>query len=48
MVKPALLHGSKKVPCHSRENGNLENHSHPEFISGSFSIDAEQVQHDKD
>ncbi|WP_342270550.1 hypothetical protein [Rickettsia endosymbiont of Orchestes rusci] len=38
----ALLHGSKKVPyVILAKGGNLENNSHPEFISGYLELDAE-------
>ncbi|MFY9589457.1 MFS transporter [Rickettsia endosymbiont of Halotydeus destructor] len=33
--------------CHPREDGNPENNSHPEFISGSINKMLKQVQHDK-
>ncbi|WP_341789387.1 hypothetical protein [Rickettsia endosymbiont of Polydrusus tereticollis] len=36
------MHDSVKVAiCHSREGGNPENYSHPEFISVSTKKDAE-------
>ncbi|WP_341793621.1 MULTISPECIES: hypothetical protein [unclassified Rickettsia] len=36
------MHGSKKVPyVILAKGGNLENNSHPEFISGSITGDAE-------
>ncbi|WP_342269559.1 hypothetical protein [Rickettsia endosymbiont of Orchestes rusci] len=39
-IKAAVCH-SRCSLCHSRAGGNPENYSHPEFISGSFSRDAE-------